>query len=290
MSERPPRNEEGGRGDHVSYARTEKLTLSKAPHRIATPPPKDASNPLGSNTAKGVEPDMMSTRPIYELHLLDAEILQKEAALARVNHKLEDDAELRRAGDSLHRGETELSELQRKQRDADAVISDIQAKLVPLERRAYSGVITNTRELQGVEQEVKSLKRRLGEAEDSSLLLMEETEQAEQLVVKSLDDFSSVEGRRNREVEDLTRERDELQANLVDLTGRRGSQASSIDATTTSLYESLRSSKGGLAVATVERGMCRSCRISLPMNVNQRARAGKELVQCPSCAKILFAT
>jgi predicted nucleic acid-binding Zn-ribbon protein len=41
-------------------------------------------------------------------------------------------------------------------------------------------------------------------------------------------------------------------------------------------------------VAHVERGMCKGCRITLPMSVLQKARAGVGLVQCVSCERILL--
>jgi predicted nucleic acid-binding Zn-ribbon protein len=41
-------------------------------------------------------------------------------------------------------------------------------------------------------------------------------------------------------------------------------------------------------VAVVERGLCQGCRISLPMSVVQKARAGAGLVKCVSCERILL--
>jgi len=38
----------------------------------------------------------------------------------------------------------------------------------------------------------------------------------------------------------------------------------------------------------VEQGLCQGCRISLPMSIVQKARAGVGLVQCVSCERILL--
>ena len=52
------------------------------------------------------------------------------------------------------------------------------------------------------------------------------------------------------------------------------------------LYTELKKQKG-IAVAKVEQGICRGCRISLPTAELQQARSGS-LVRCSSCGRILF--
>jgi len=44
------------------------------------------------------------------------------------------------------------------------------------------------------------------------------------------------------------------------------------------------------SVAKVEGGACQGCRISLPMNLLQKARSGNSLVQCSSCERVLYLT
>ena len=51
------------------------------------------------------------------------------------------------------------------------------------------------------------------------------------------------------------------------------------------LYETLRQSLGGSAVATIGRGMCNICRISLPMNVVQKAQGRQRAVPVPYLLK-----
>jgi len=58
--------------------------------------------------------------------------------------------------------------------------------------------------------------------------------------------------------------------------------------TNLSLYETLRREKRGRAVSRIERATCLGCRIALPMGVVQHVRAGRELVFCPSCGRVLY--
>ena len=231
---------------------------------------------------------MTSTRRIYELSLLDEEIAAKEAALAEIERRLEDEDALNRARELTRAHENDLSALQREQREADALISDIQSRLGPLEKKAYSGAVTNPRELEALEQETKMLKGRLDKAEDTSLLLMDSVEKTEQTVGEDRRELAMLEEQREEEVQKLSSDKDHLESEVSKLSALRQETASSIDAAVMRLYESLRSSRGGVAVATIERGMCQGCRISLPSGAIQKARAGRDVVQCASCGKILF--
>jgi predicted nucleic acid-binding Zn-ribbon protein len=53
-------------------------------------------------------------------------------------------------------------------------------------------------------------------------------------------------------------------------------------------YEALRRTKGGLAVAKVVRGLCQACRMSLPTQLQQRVRNGRQTVLCSSCGRMLL--
>lgn len=226
-------------------------------------------------------------RQIYELHLLDSSILDADAALASVIRKLADEQELRRAEAILKRAQVKLADVERRQREAEALLSDIQARLGPLEEKTYDGSVANPRELQSMEREVENLKKRLSEAEDSYLSVLDEQDAASRVASEKEEQRSATEKKRKTELKDLANEKDKLEFNLLELWEKRDGRVSALEADPKHLYESLRGSMGGLAVATIGRGMCNGCRISLPMNVVQRTRAGQELYQCPNCSKIL---
>ena len=81
-------------------------------------------------------------------------------------------------------------------------------------------------------------------------------------------------------------EMERLKTTLADLKAKRQRLAGEIDSEAFEFYQSLRKGKG-IAVARVEQGICRGCRISLPTTDLQQARSGN-LVPCSSCGRILF--
>ena len=226
-------------------------------------------------------------RQIYELHLLDSSILDADAELASVTQRLGDESEVTNAEAELKRAQDALGEVERRQREIESHISDIQERLGPLEKRTFDGSVTNSRELEGMQREVENQQRRLSEAEDSYLLILDEHDAASKVAAEKGSQRSEVKKRRKSDVKTLANEKDEIEFHLLELWEKRDGRAEALDAEPKRLYESLRETLGGLAVATIGRGMCNKCRISLPMNVVQKARAAKEISQCPNCTRIL---
>ena len=231
---------------------------------------------------------MRGGRILHELHLVDLEIWEQETTLKELVRQLEDEEGLKRARKRRQTQEEQLADLERQQRDADSTLSDIQAKLIPLQKKIYSGSVVNPRELEALEQETKVLTKRLSDAEDKSLSLMESVETAQKAVDVARKELATVEEQRLNEVERLSADKKRIEGQLTKLGVKRQGIATTIDADAITLYESLRSSRGGTAVAKVERGMCQGCRITLPMSAVQQARLGKNVVQCTSCGRILY--
>jgi predicted nucleic acid-binding Zn-ribbon protein len=112
------------------------------------------------------------------------------------------------------------------------------------------------------------MKARGDELEDTTLEIIDRVEEAESAVAAAINDLKK------------------LQSSLEDLRKKRQELASKIDTDTINLYEKIRKQKKQ-AVAKVEQGICRACRISLSASVLQRARSGQP-IQCGTCGRILY--
>ncbi len=230
----------------------------------------------------------MSTRDLYQLHLLDVDIHDRESDLSEVIRQLEDDEALKKLKQLVSSRTEELAGLDREQRDVDNTLSDLQTKLKSVEQKAYGGSITNPRELEGYAQEAAILKRRIGDVEEKSLILMEKVDEARTNLEGSSSEFAALETQRNDDLKRLADEKARLEVQLSDLGKKRQGLAAAIDRGAVGVYESVRNSRGVSTIAKVERGMCQGCRITLPVGIVQRARVGQEVVQCTSCSRILY--
>lgn len=129
----------------------------------------------------------MKADPFVQLRLLELQSL--DSALDRLRHRrrtLPELAEMARLDglvdalrDGVVRGETEVSDLAREQARFEKEIEQVRARRDRNESRLGSGAITASKQLQDLEHEVASLKRRQSELEDAELEVMERAETAQ---------------------------------------------------------------------------------------------------------------
>ena len=232
---------------------------------------------------------MRSVRELYELQILDWEILNLETELAEARAKLADDSARLRAKRELDALNARIAELAAPRRRSEREIERIDERVASIDARLYGGAIVNPRELEAHQAERASLLRNKSAEEDAVLELMVETEETEERRDAAQAAFESVHAARSREVAELTARGRELSAQLPDLRARRDELASEHAPALIAVYEGVRRARGGQGAAMMDRnGLCRGCRLVRPSAELSRARAGDQIVQCGGCSRILI--
>lgn len=177
--------------------------------------------------------------------------------------------------------------LQRDLRSADMDRQSITAKIKSEEARLYSGRVTNVKEMTGIENEIVSLRRRLGQLDDRTLDMMFrlETAQAEQQAANER--LAHILERWKAHQERLRGELAAIETELASLTGEIDAARAQVNAAQLEVYDDLRQRKGGRAVARVIAGRCEGCQVTLPMVDIARARQ-LTLTYCSQCGRILL--
>jgi len=226
------------------------------------------------------------TKQLYELQELDLEIDSQEQALSQTMSQLGESPAVLRVQGQLQSEQERLEELRRKQHSAEWEIEDISTKLAPAEKKLFSGDIKNSKELANLQHEVEMLKAKRNQMEEKALEIMEQVELSETSVAKISSELETLKAEWQRQQQELADSVERLKAILSDLRGKRQLLSAEIPPQVVELYQGLRKERG-TAVARVEQGICRGCRISLPTTELQQARSGN-LVKCSSCGRILF--
>jgi predicted nucleic acid-binding Zn-ribbon protein len=229
---------------------------------------------------------MAVTRQLYQLQELDLEIEQEEQDLSQKVRQLGKREELDAAQSQLDAEQKKLDELSRQHRDAEAEVDDLLSKITAAEEQLYSGKITNPKELSSLQQEVTTLKARNDQLENKTLEIIDQVESAEKSVAAARDRLKKMEAEWQHRQQQLGDEIEQHKIRLSDLKQKRQQLSGQIDTSALELYEKIRQQKKQ-AVAKVEQGICRACRISLSASALQRARSGQP-VQCGTCGRILF--
>ena len=231
----------------------------------------------------------MSNKRLYDLQELDWALSADEASLKEVRARLEDESEINAARARLQKLTAELDKRAPLRRTLESSLARLEERLQAAEQRLYGGAVTNPRELSASEEERRLLQEQRGAEEDRMLDVMVEIEELQSSRDATQDLLGRLETDREAEYADLLQRQDALVVSIDEL--RRGRQriTPEIPVAMLSVYESLLKTRGGHAVAKVERGLCQGCRLALPTMENQRAKSSQGIVQCSSCRRILYA-
>ncbi len=229
---------------------------------------------------------MSVAKQLYQLQEVDLEIESTEQALKQVISRLGESKEVVRARDRLASERKRLEELEHQQHSLEWEADDLGTKVAKIEQKLYGGSIGNPKELANFQQEAEGMKLRRGQLEEKTLDIMDRVERAAASVGATSSELKTLEANWQIQQQQLSAEAEQLKATLSELEQKRQRLSAEIDTGMVELYHELKKRKG-TAVAKVEQGICRGCRISLSASELQRARSGS-LTQCSSCGRILF--
>jgi uncharacterized protein len=238
--------------------------------------------------------------PEAQLRLLELADLDTELArLAHRRRSLPETAELdqltARAGqvrDQMTRADTELSDLDREQGRAERDVDQVRVRIDRDQQRLDAGKVSNARELESLQSEIASLRRRQSDLEEIVLELMERREAAE----AGRDEAAAGAEAVAAEETEVTARRDAALAEMAEQESKaasaRTSVASGVPDELLALYDKVRAQVGGTGAAMLRRGKCEGCNVSLStVELNEiRAAAPDEVLRHDECRRILVRT
>ena len=231
---------------------------------------------------------MTTAAELFALQETDLAINSTMAGLTEVEAQLGETEQLASARELVNQLRERVKEIRVRQKDVDLDAEEVRAKAAEIERKLYGGTMNSPKELEDFQADLTSLQGRLRKREDVLLEVMLELEEAEAALKEAEEALARIQDSWKAEQASLKDSQAVLKEELVELEATRSRQLDGMDRAALSLYGALGERRLGTAVAVVERGLCQGCRISLPMSILQKARAGAGLVQCVSCERILL--
>jgi hypothetical protein len=232
---------------------------------------------------------MTTISDLLALQEIDLRRDARRAVIADIEARLDEPENVRAARQAVQESEEDLGDLQALQRKSDDRLEDLDAKIKPLETRMYDGSVRNPKELTDMQKELDSLKRQRGKLDDAGLEVIEAIEETSKLLQANRETLKRAEAQWQQDHGEMLEQKAEAEGDFATLDAQRNGSTADMDRGMLGLYESLRASKAGRAVALVVRGSCQGCRITLPTHLVQRLRGGGILIQCPNCERILVA-
>lgn len=229
---------------------------------------------------------MSIPKQLYQLQEVDLELKSDEQAIRQITSQLGEDAVVVNARHKLALERQQLEELSKQQHSVEWEIDDLTSKLDAVEKELYSGKTLNPKELTNLQHEIDGLKTRRNQLEDKALGVMDRVERITQSIATLNSQLKTLETEWQSQQKQLSADMEQLQTALANLKEKRQRLAADIDPQVIEVYQEVKKQKG-TAVAKVEQGICRGCRIALPVSELQQARSGS-LIRCGSCGRILF--
>ncbi|MGH3366766.1 MAG: zinc ribbon domain-containing protein [Nocardioidaceae bacterium] len=210
--------------------------------------------------------------------------------------ELEEIAAVRRrraaASDDVVVVRTEVDDLGREQRKADADVELVKARRIRNQERLDKGQVGSPKELESLNHEIQSLERRITDLEDVELEVMERLEQAQ----ATLDRLQTSITEYDVDLGQLEQRRDaafgEIDAAVEAAAAERSRIVVDIADDLVALYEKLRTTHAGVGAAALVQRRCQGCQLELTAADLRAIAASDEdaVLRCEECSRILVRT
>jgi len=225
---------------------------------------------------------------LFRLQQKDSQIDQYVVRLRQIELEIKDDLALKNAIKNSEISDKEHQKSRNILTKADDNLQKQRLKIETTESTLYSGKVKNPKELQDLENEAISLKRYLSVLEDRYLeALLEEEEFAVQNKSAQIE-LKNEENKHSNKLAELGKEKHKLESDVARISEERDVIAGSIDADDLNLYERLRKSRSGVAVARVTDKACSACGTTLSATLLHAARNPNQINRCETCSRILY--
>lgn len=230
---------------------------------------------------------MTQVEALYRLQEIELGIHARQKRLEEITALLANDAAVVEAQQQVANTKKILTPLQTKSRNLELEIQTNTSKIKLTDEALYSGKVRNPKELQDMQQEIASLKKRNLELENILLETMVAVETTEAELAQGEVALQRVTAEREAANQHLIEERTRIKAEGSTLVKSRNALLPDITADSLKLYNSLKPRKNNQPIALLVNQSCSACRVQQDLAVVNEARKGQSTVYCSSCGRIL---
>ena len=226
---------------------------------------------------------------LFRLQQIDTQLDRARARLREIQAALEEDSAVRAAQAKVAARDGELQEGAKSLRRAEQDVQSQRIKIEQTEASLYGGKIRNPKELQDLQNESAALKRYRDVLEDRQLEAMIAVEERENAYAAAVAELEAVQKSIEVQNASLVKEQSTLLKDVERLENERQAAKSSLEAPEVRIYEQLRLTRNGIAVAKVTDRACAACGSTLSAALLSAARSPNQITRCSTCNRILYA-
>ncbi len=242
----------------------------------------------------------LKSDPFAQLKLLDlqhvdssldqmthqARTLPQHAALTDLIRRRDD------VSDRCGQLQTQVGDLSRAQRKADADVEQVRVRRTRNRDRIDGGQVSDPKQLQAMQHEIRTLDNRISDLEDEELEVMEQLEDAQARLAALEAELAEIDSG----VGEQTTSRDVAAARIAERRAEAMAEREllvvDVPPDLLKLYERLRNQLGGVGVGALHHGRCGGCQLDIgAADLARMATApSDEVLRCEECDRILVRT
>jgi predicted nucleic acid-binding Zn-ribbon protein len=235
-----------------------------------------------------------------QLRLLDLQLI--DTALAQLDHRrrtLPEHAEIARLreqraalGADLVAADTEVSDLELEQANAESELEPVRQRLIRNQRRIADGTISDPKALGPLVDEVEHLQKRISNLEDAELEIMEQVESAEASRGKLRSQAAELDEQLAGLLDKRNLQLSELDGQVAERRAERDEIAPHLPADLMALYLKVGAAHGGVGAAELRQRRCTGCQLEINAAELRlfAAAPDDEVLRCEECSRILIRT
>jgi predicted nucleic acid-binding Zn-ribbon protein len=231
---------------------------------------------------------LSATKQLLDLQQVDVKLSEVAAHLDRLAaHRRQLEARIVQERAKVAGLRDALQKLELDSRARNLEVDDLDMHIRLYQERLDKGIIS-FKEMEDLRTKIASEKVRMSRLEDEALNVMASIEAARIDLRRAETDHGPLEASLQEQVAATAREIQETEAGrLTQLRTEREVLAASAPPYALVQYEALRVAFSN-PIAAIDHGTCGGCRIRVSANTAERVRAGREIVTCEHCSRILF--
>jgi hypothetical protein len=230
---------------------------------------------------------MSKAELLLNLQDVDSTIDRLNRRLTEIRAALHETDELMTARSARRAAEESVTQKRAQRKDLELADAGLETRVKEAERRLYSGVVKNPKELLDLQNDIASSKRQKDTLDDQLFAAMVALEEAEAGLKACSDTLLEVEAEWRASQGDLASELTQLEQERVERTVEQTETRAKLSATDLAQYDQLRRRKGGAAVVEMEGSVCGACGVRVTAHILQQLSQADQLARCGNCERIL---
>ena len=225
---------------------------------------------------------------LYRLQLLDSKLDKCRARLEEIDSILKDNSEISKARAKNDLALKNFDQAQKALKVAENNVKSQHLKIEQTDATLYGGKVRNPKELQDLHAESAALKRYLNVLEDRQLEAMIIAEDADSILQNTAKTLKEVDSYIANQNKNLLSERSQILQEIDRMSNECNATIGTIPSADLKLYNDLRKTRRGLAVAKITDKSCAACGTTLSATTLHSARSPSQITQCDTCNRILY--